>query len=63
MKVAESKRTCGICDETKSKGIYLYNLFVCNECEQKMVHTEPNEEQYQYYVDKLKNMNQPTLYS
>lgn len=55
--------TCGICEETKAEGIHLYKLFICHECERNMIHTEPKEEKYRYYLKKLKNMNQSTLYS
>lgn len=54
---------CGICEEEKESGIHLYNLFICCECERNMIHTEPREEKYNYYLRKLKNMNQPRLYS
>ncbi|GGJ89354.1 anti-sigma-G factor Gin [Lentibacillus kapialis] len=54
---------CGICEEEKERGIHLYKLFICCECETNMIHTEPREEKYRYYLQKLKNMNQPTLYS
>lgn len=57
------KDKCGICEESKARGIYLYNLFICIECEHNMIHTEPREEKYQYYLQKLKNINQPTLFS
>lgn len=54
---------CGICEEEKERGIHLYNLFICSECESNMIHTEPREEKYQYYLRKLKNIEQPRLYS
>jgi len=54
---------CGICEEEHEQGIHLYNLFICTECEHNIVHTEPREEKYNYYLKKLKNMNQSTLYS
>lgn len=54
---------CTICEEEKKRGIHLYNLFICCECERNIVSTEPREQKYQYYLKKLKNMNQPTLYS
>lgn len=57
-----SKR-CVICEEEKEKGIQLYNLFICSECERNMIHTQPREEKYQYYLRKLKNMNQSKLSS
>ncbi|MDL4839090.1 sigma factor G inhibitor Gin [Aquibacillus rhizosphaerae] len=63
MEIIKEQKSCGICDEEKEKGIYLYNLFICCECEHKMIHTEPTEEQYKYYLQKLKHINQPTLYS
>lgn len=54
---------CGICEEEKEQGIRLYKLFICSECEWNMIHTEPREEKYNYYLQKLKNMDQPTLFS
>ncbi|WP_226038395.1 sigma factor G inhibitor Gin [Aquibacillus saliphilus] len=64
MKTVEGyKEACGICEQEKYRGIHLYNLFICCECEQKMIHTEPKEEQYQYYLHKLKRISKPTLYS
>jgi hypothetical protein len=54
---------CGICEEKKQRGIHLHNLFICTECEYNMIHTEPREEKYNYYLQKLKNMNQPSLFS
>lgn len=54
---------CGICEEQKEHGIHLYTLFICRDCEYNMLHTEPHEEKYRYYVQKLKNMNQTQLFS
>ncbi|WP_026568956.1 MULTISPECIES: sigma factor G inhibitor Gin [Sediminibacillus] len=55
--------TCGVCGVEKQKGIHLYTLYICCECEQKIIHTEPSDAAYQYYLDKLKNMKQTKLYS
>jgi Inhibitor of sigma-G Gin len=63
METVKQMETCGICEQEKQKGIHLYTLFVCCECEQKIIHTEPNEDQYRYYIEKLRNVNQPKLYS
>lgn len=54
---------CGICEEKKEAGIHLYKIFICSECERNMIHTEPREEKYQYYLQKLKNINHSRLYS
>ncbi|QXE01764.1 sigma factor G inhibitor Gin [Terribacillus sp. DMT04] len=53
---------CGICDQEKKEGIQLYRLFICRECEQKIVHTEPKDVQYHYFVKKLRNLNQMTFH-
>lgn len=50
------KYFCGICEEKKEAGINVYKLFICSECERNMIHTEPREEKYQYYLEKLKNV-------
>lgn len=63
MKNTSSAQYCTICEEEKEQGIHLYTLFICKDCEYNMVHTEPHEAKYRYYVQKLKNMNQAQLYS
>lgn len=57
------KHKCGICEEQKQEGIYIYRLFICAACERNMIHTEPREEKYQYYLEKLKNVHQPSSVS
>lgn len=54
---------CGICEDKKETGIRLYNFFICSECEYNIIHTEPREEKYNYYLHKLKNVNKPQIYS
>ena len=63
MKSMIATECCGICEEEKERGIHLYTLFICCECEHNIIHTEPREEKYNYYLHKLKNMNQSKLYS
>ncbi|MGN8648204.1 sigma factor G inhibitor Gin [Gracilibacillus sp. HCP3S3_G5_1] len=49
---------CGICDQAKHEGIFLYQLYICNECEKEIVSISPKDENYQYYVEKLRAVNQ-----
>jgi hypothetical protein len=63
MEPMKELETCGICEEKKEHGIHLYTMFICQECEYNMIHTEPREEKYRYYVKKLKNVNQQQLFS
>lgn len=53
---------CVICDENSTDGIYLHTLFICAPCEHNIIHTDAREQKYHYYVNKLKDVHQPTLY-
>ncbi|MBO8157643.1 MAG: sigma factor G inhibitor Gin [Bacillaceae bacterium] len=57
------KRMCQICQEEKDEGIIVYHAFICSDCEQEIVKTEPEDEKYNYFVKKLKIINQTTQYS
>lgn len=56
-------KVCGICDQEKYRGIHLYNMYICNECEKEIIQTEPNEQKYQYFLEKLRSINQAKQYS
>ena len=56
-------KMCGVCDTEKDRGIHLYNMFICCECEKEIIQTEPNEQKYQYFLKKLRSINQTTQYS
>lgn len=59
----QTKACCGICDQEKEAGFYLYQLYICLECEQQIVQAEPEQEIYHQFVKKLKGMTKETLYS
>ncbi len=63
MKHNPVKDPCVICNEPKQAGIYLYTSFICTDCEQKMIHTDPGDPAYKEFVDKLKKANQLKAYS
>lgn len=50
---------CIICDEEKEHGIRIFSLFICAVCEQNMRLTEPEDENYHYYIEKLKKVTVP----
>ncbi|GAA0467408.1 sigma factor G inhibitor Gin [Alkalibacillus silvisoli] len=45
---------CQICEEFRQDGIYVLTTFICKSCEREIVNTSPDDEQYQYYVDRMK---------
>ncbi len=54
---------CIICEEDRMQGIRICTSFICISCEYNLIHTDTQEEKYRYYVQKLKPINQQTLYS
>ncbi|WP_282597735.1 sigma factor G inhibitor Gin [Bacillus sp. REN3] len=55
--------TCVICEQTKMVGIHLYTSFVCAECESSMINTDTSDPKYKYYVEKLRKVTKPGIYS
>jgi hypothetical protein len=55
--------TCIICDLKKSMGIHLYTSFICIDCEKEMTNTQTSDPKYQYYLEKLRRVKNPPLYS
>ncbi|WP_102348018.1 sigma factor G inhibitor Gin [Bacillus sp. Marseille-P3661] len=53
--------TCVICEETKERGIHLYNQFICCDCETEIVATETNDEKYNYYLNQMRKLSQPIV--
>lgn len=50
---------CIVCDEEKENGIHLFTHFICETCEQNIRLTEPEDELYRYYLQKLKKVTIP----
>ena len=50
----KSMKVCKICDQPKQEGLQLFFAFICTDCEKEIIHTSPEEERYDYYVDRLK---------
>lgn len=53
----QTKAKCGICEQVKEDGYYIYHMYICATCEQAIIHTDPTDESYHLYVDKLKAIN------
>ncbi|GAA0310867.1 uncharacterized protein YlaI [Gracilibacillus halotolerans] len=51
-------KKCGICDEEKDNGIFIYHMYICEACEKKIVTTDVDNKEYQLFVEKLKGINQ-----
>lgn len=54
---------CIVCHVDKEVGIHLYTSFICTECENEMVHTETNDPLYRIFIQRLKKVNTPQIFS
>lgn len=54
---------CVICEEYKEKGIHLYTSFICSNCEKDMISTETNDPKYKYFLNKLRKVTAPQIFS
>jgi len=45
---------CAICKMEKEKGFYLTHIYICIDCERKIVETSTDHPLYHYYVEQLK---------
>lgn len=55
--------TCVVCEQAKTAGIHLYTSFICTECESVMIKTDTCDPKYKYYVEKLRKVTNPEIYS
>lgn len=56
-----SMNQCKICEEKKREGIYILVSFICSDCEKEILNTNPEDERYQYFVDRLKRTHTANL--
>jgi hypothetical protein len=55
--------TCIVCDTERTKGIHVYTSFICVDCEKEIINTGTSDPNYQYYLEKLRRIKNPPLYS
>ncbi|MBA9029210.1 hypothetical protein HNP81_004573 [Peribacillus huizhouensis] len=58
-----TEETCIVCDQVKDDGIHLYTSFICKQCELDMIGTETDDPRYKYYLQRLKKVKTPEIYS
>lgn len=47
---------CLICDEHKQHGIRIWQTFICEACEKKVITTDTNDSRYIYYLKRLEKV-------
>ncbi|NRD77445.1 sigma factor G inhibitor Gin [Bacillus sp. BRMEA1] len=59
----EVGETCVICEHLKPRGIHLYTSFICTECETDLIQTDTDDPRYKYFLNKLKKITTPEIFS
>jgi hypothetical protein len=54
--LAAETQECIICNVPKERGITVCGQFICEACEQEIVHTDVNDERYVYFVNCMKQI-------
>jgi len=47
---------CLICEKNQQTGIHIFNQFICEACERKVISTETNDSQYLFYLKQLEKL-------
>jgi hypothetical protein len=55
--------TCVICEQIKKEGIHLYTTFICTDCEKDIIQTETDDPKYQFYLQQLKKLTAPQIFT
>ncbi|BAM46161.1 MAG: sigma-G inhibitor, Gin [Amphibacillus sp.] len=54
---------CHICESNQSDGMFIYYLYVCESCQEKIVATDPEDPDYRVFVHKMRKMRELALKS
>ena len=54
---------CVVCEEKKIIGMHLYTSFICAECEKDLINTETDDPKYKFYLQRLKKVTKPEIFS
>lgn len=47
---------CMVCEERKDEGIRILEQWICQTCESEIVRTEVEDEQYGFYIQRLRKL-------
>ncbi|CAG9623054.1 sigma factor G inhibitor Gin [Sutcliffiella rhizosphaerae] len=56
-------KICIVCEEEKQRGIHLYTEYICTECEGAMLQTDVKDPMYKFYLQQLRKVIIPKIYS
>lgn len=63
MKKLYKDEACMICEGKEKEGMHINTSFICWECEQEIVQTEPESKKYNEFVKKLSKIKKTSVFS
>lgn len=52
----ETYSECIVCERAEPNGIRIFGQFICQQCEQNIVHTDVCDELYPHYIECMKRI-------
>ncbi|WP_027415740.1 sigma factor G inhibitor Gin [Aneurinibacillus terranovensis] len=52
----EKDEHCIVCGKQGTEGLFIFNSFVCKNCEQEMVATDACDDKYLYFIKQMRQI-------
>lgn len=47
----DENKICFVCGQEKLDGIYVFDKYICTDCQYDIINTSPEDEKYEYYKE------------
>ncbi|GEN34593.1 sigma factor G inhibitor Gin [Aneurinibacillus danicus] len=48
--------SCIVCGNKEARGIFIFDSFVCQQCEQEIVATDASEDKYRFFIRQMRRI-------
>lgn len=56
MMTEQENRSCIVCGNEETQGIFIFDSFVCQRCEQEIVTTDASEDKYRFFIRQMRSI-------
>lgn len=49
-------KLCIVCDTNKEIGVFIWDRFICMDCEQEIIRTDVEDEKYTYFIHRMRQI-------
>lgn len=54
--MGQDYRNCIVCDQEEPEGIFIFDSFVCRNCEAEMIKTDTAEDKYMFFIKQMRQI-------